>query len=386
MNGRERFDAIMEYGEFDRMPVWFFGTWKETKALWIEQGLAEFDIGARGAGPQLPGMDPDWESGMWRMHHLADSEPTPTGRPDKVLEETDDYIVIESGDGSIVKSGKRGSTIPNTLRHMLEPTRESWNEFKKRLDPDRASRRPEGWRESARELDRREHATCFLGGSLYSWPRGWLGMQNISLLMYDDPALFEDIVATVADFFMAVTGPVLDECRFEFAYFFEDCCFKNGPMFSPAIYRKHMHPHYRRMVDFYHSKGVKHVLIDSDGKVDALVPCWLESGIDIVFPIEVGTWKSDPVAFRKEYGKDLRMMGGVNKLVIAQGDAAIRAELEPLVDLAAEGGFIPLPDHRIPPNISLDAFRRYIDIFRELFGEGTMGPAPATTGLVPVEH
>jgi len=369
VNGRERFDAIMDYRPFDRVPVWFFGTWKETKERWISEGLARFDIGPRGAGPQLVGMDRDWEGGMWEVHGLVDNAITPTGRPARVLEETDAYVITEQGDGSIVKESKLGSSIPNTLRYPLEPTRPAWAEFKKRLDADRADRRPAGWQAKAQDLAGRDHATCFLGGSLYSWPRGWLGMQNISMLMYDDPALFEEIVATVADFFMAVNGPVLDACRFEFAYFFEDCCFKNGPMFSPRIYRKHLDRHYRRMVEFYHSKGVRHVLVDSDGKVDALIPCWLESGIDIVFPIEVGTWRADPVALRKEYGRDLRMMGGVNKHVIGLGRSAIRAELERLVPVVEEGGYIPLPDHRIPPSISLDNMREYVDVFREVFGD-----------------
>ena len=376
MTGRGRFDAIMDYRAFDRLPVWFFGTWKETKQRWFEEGLGRFDIGPRGAGPQLPGMDRDWESGMWEVHGLVDNVITPTGRPDRVLEETESTVIIEHGDGSITQQSKLGSSIPHTLRYQLEPTRESWNAFKKRLDPNRPDRRPDGWRGKARDLDRREHATCFLGGSLYGWPRGWMGMQNISVLMYDDPALFEDIVATVADFFMAITGPVLDECRFEFAYFFEDCCFKNGPMFSPAAYHKFLHPHYRRMVEFYHAKGVRHVFVDSDGKVDTLIPCWLESGIDIVFPIEVGTWRADPVALRKEYGRDLRMMGGVNKHVIGRGEAAIRAELEHLVPLVEDGGYIPLPDHRLPPSISLDDMRRYVDIFRDIFGEEAMVLSP----------
>ena len=64
---------------------------------------------------------------------------------------------------------------------------------------------------------------------------------------------------------------------------------------------------------------------------------------------------------------DYRMMGGVNKHVIPLGEAAIRAELEPLVPLAREGGFIPLPDHRIPPDCSLADFRRYITAFKQVF-------------------
>lgn len=121
------------------------------------------------------------------------------------------------------------------------------------------------------------------------------------------------------------------------------------------------------MIDFYHEMGVPYVMIDSDGKVDDLIPCWLESGFDIIFPIEVGTWKASPVKLRNRYGKRLRMFGGIDKHVIPRGEAAIREELEPLKLLVKEGGYIPIPDHRIPPDCSLEAFKTYIRVFKEMF-------------------
>jgi uroporphyrinogen decarboxylase len=94
----------------------------------------------------------------------------------------------------------------------------------------------------------------------------------------------------------------------------------------------------------------------------------MDSGFDILFPIEVGTWKASPVEFRRKYGRQLRMFGGVDKHVIAQGEAAIRSHLMALRPVAMEGGFIPIPDHRIPPSVSLEQFRQYVRIFKEVFG------------------
>jgi len=63
----------------------------------------------------------------------------------------------------------------------------------------------------------------------------------------------------------------------------------------------------------------------------------------------------------------MRMIGGLDKHVIPHGEEAIRAELEPLKDLVAEGGYIPMPDHRIPPDCSLEQFRTYLRVFREVY-------------------
>jgi uroporphyrinogen decarboxylase len=249
----------------------------------------------------------------------------------------------------------------------LKPERKDWERFKKYLNPDDPSRVFPEFEARAKSLASREHMTCFLGGSLFGWMFNWLGLEAVSCLPYDDPALYEEIISYMADYFMRLNSKFLGKVNFDFAYFFEDCCFNTGPMISPDIYRRFYDRHYRRMFEFYRSKGVKWMLVDSDGKVDDLIPCWLDSGFDIVFPIEIGAWKADPRELRKKYGRSLRMMGGVNKHVIAKGEGAVRSELEALRPLAEEGGFVPMPDHRIPPEVSLGQMRIYADIFRETF-------------------
>ena len=42
--------------------------------------------------------------------------------------------------------------------------------------------------------------------------------------------------------------------------------------------------------------------VDCDGNPHAIVANWLEEGVNIMFPIEIGAG-SDPAAWRKEFGK-----------------------------------------------------------------------------------
>lgn len=370
VNNRDRFQQIMDFQPTDRMPVWFFGCWRETEMRWAQEyGAPLTDI------PAITGMDPDWESGMWGIHDLAKigsltTWPSLRG-PEKrtIIEETDAYRIVRTSLGAVLKENKLETSIPQHLEEALKPTRAAWNEFKKFLDPTDPGRRVPDWETKAAELNKREHMTCFLGGSLYGWPREWLGVEAISCLAYDDPALYEEIIATMANHFMTLLRPVLEKTQFDFVYLNEDCCFNNGPLFSPKAYYQFYHKYYRQLVDFYHGMGVKYVLLDSDGKVDELIPCWLDSGIDIIFPIEVGTWKASPVELRKKFGSQLRMMGGVDKHVIPNGERAIREHLESLKPAVDRGGYIPLPDHRIPPDCSLEQYRTYVRVFKDVFGK-----------------
>jgi len=363
MNDRERFQNIMEYKPIDRMPAYYFGLWRETLARWRDEGLPSED---KDDIANATGMDPDWEYGMWNVHEIVNIGTIAPGQAE-ILEETDTYSIVKLPTGAVQKQSKIGASIPQHLAEALLPTRESWDRFKTFLDPEDPSRYPPDWETRAQALNQRDRVTACFGGSLFGWPREWLGIEAISYLAYDDPLLYEEIIEYLSEYFMQLLAPVMKTAKFDFAYFFEDCCFKSGPLFSPDTYRKYYHKYYRKMTDFYHAMGVRHILIDSDGKVDDLIPCWMDSGFDILFPIEVGTWRANPVLLRKQYGKTLRMMGGVDKHVIPHGEKAIREHLQPLKELASEGGFIPLPDHRIPPDCSLEAFRTYIRVFKETF-------------------
>jgi len=64
----------------------------------------------------------------------------------------------------------------------------------------------------------------------------------------------------------------------------------------------------------------------------------------------------------------IRIMGGVDKMVMAQGPGPTRAYLEKLKPWVEKGGFIPFCDHRCPPTVSQADYLAYLDIKEELFG------------------
>ena len=86
-----------------------------------------------------------------------------------------------------------------------------------------------------------------------------------------------------------------------------------------------------------------------------------------MFPIEVGTWNGNIKTWREKYGKSVLGIGGVNKIVIAKGRKAIDAEIERLKPLVEFGGYIPMPDHLIPPDVSLDNLKYYVEAMRKAF-------------------
>ena len=141
-----------------------------------------------------------------------------------------------------------------------------------------------------------------------------------------------------------------------------------GPLIHPQVFRDRVGPHYKRITDLVHKYGIDIVSLDCDGKIDTLVPVWLDNGVNTMFPIEVGTWHASLAPWRKLYGRELRGVGGMDKKVFAYDYASIDAEIERLKPLVELGGLIPCPDHRIPSDAKWENVQYYCGRMREAFG------------------
>ena len=155
--------------------------------------------------------------------------------------------------------------------------------------------------------------------------------------------------------------------KFDFAHFWEDICFKNGPLVIPSVFDAKVGLHYKRITDLVRSYGIQIVSLDCDGLIDSLIGTWFKNGVNTMFPIEVGTWDAEIWPWRDKYGTELRGVGGMNKTVFAYDRAAIDAEIERLRPLVELGGYIPCPDHRIAPDAKWDNVRYYCDKMRLIF-------------------
>jgi uroporphyrinogen decarboxylase len=168
--------------------------------------------------------------------------------------------------------------------------------------------------------------------------------------------------------------------RPEAASMWEDMAYSGGPLMSPRLFKQILVPHYKRITATLNKYGVDIVFLDCDGNIDLLAPLWLEAGVNTMFPIEVGKWKADPVEFRRRYGKAMRLMGGFDKHILMQGKDAIAREIDRLAPLVEEGGYIPMPDHRVPPDVAFADYLFYIEEAKRVWGKGLDNLKP--TGMI----
>jgi uroporphyrinogen decarboxylase len=74
----------------------------------------------------------------------------------------------------------------------------------------------------------------------------------------------------------------------------------------------------------------------------------------------------DPVQLKRQYGEKLVFHGGVNAVLWDQPEA-IRAEMERVIPVMKEnGGYIFSSDHSVPSSVSLEDFRRIVELAKKL--------------------
>lgn len=361
MNARERFLETAGFGTPDRaflLPPWL---WASTLLRWRAEGLpADADL-VEHFRTDREGCAPAAMQGRYGPHLLPPLER-------KVLADTPEYQVVRDEEGNTVKLFKDDPTrcMPQWIEYPMKDRADWESIIRPRLDAKVPGRCPRGpaLDDYARSVKDRDWPLGVWCGSLYGWPRSLMGVERISVMFYDDPGLIHEMCEHIAEFVIETMTPVLAKVQFDFAYIWEDMAGKAGPLCSPDTYRRFMLGPLKRITDLLHRHAVRHIIVDSDGNNDVLIPLWLEAGVTGLRPFEAAAG-CDAVATRRKYGMDLAIQGAIDKRALARGKEAIEREVLSKVPwLCAQGGYFPQVDHLVPPDVSLENYVYYSRLVR----------------------
>ncbi|KXA92025.1 hypothetical protein AKJ64_04245, partial [candidate division MSBL1 archaeon SCGC-AAA259E17] len=192
MNIRERFLGTFEYEHVDRVPDFEFGYWSKTVEKWVKNGHLPRSIFQEKLENQFrlgevlsAGEDSDlnkstekyfgFERRRFVPIHIGLYPPFER----EVIEETQNYRLIRNAEGVICKELKNRETMPEWMEFPIK-TRSDFRELsKERLDPSNPERYPDNWEELAKEYKNRDYPLGIFCGSLYGWPRNWMGVERL---------------------------------------------------------------------------------------------------------------------------------------------------------------------------------------------------------------
>jgi uroporphyrinogen decarboxylase len=321
LTSKERFQRMYDHREADRVPI-HDSPWAGTIRRWQREGM-----------PQgMDYRDPQYEA--------------------KTIEETDEYYIFTNAWGATMKKFKKSDTTPDFLDFVVKDST-LWKEAKKRMTVDESRLNLEYLSEVYPKWDaegRWIEAGFWFG---YDAAHSWMtGTETFLIAMAEEPEWVHDILDTFLDRTIAHFDMLWDRgYRFDAISWPDDMGYKGTAFFSAEMYRELIKPYHKRAVDWAHNKGI-FARLHTCGNVKALLPDILDTGIDVLNPIEIKAGM-DIHQLKKDHGDTLTLHGGINAMLWDKRDEVL-AEIERTVPVLKEnGGYIFASDHSIPSSVSL---------------------------------
>ena len=321
MNNRERFHETMNFGSPDHVPYFEEGIRKDVLKTWRKQGLAAHaDLAKMFTTDEREEIDLDMDPHPWPKRWPA--------------------------------------------------TKADLTAFARRLDPDDRSRLPKNWKKCLPGWKQREHVLMLRvhrGFFLTMGVMGWQRFYELMKLIHNDPGFVRGMMQIQAEFTAALVDRLLQDVEIDAAIFSEPIGANHGPLISPEMFDDFVLSSYRPLLDVLHRRQVKIVILRTYANARLLVPVLMENGFDCLWACEVNTASMDYRSLRNEFGRHLRLIGGIDLDVLREGKEAIRRELEEKVPpLLEQGGYVPLADGRVRADIPFENYIYYRQLLQKI--------------------
>jgi uroporphyrinogen decarboxylase len=323
MTSRERFLKTMRYEKTDRVPYFEEGIRKDVIKAWRSQGLIKAsELSERFSSDR-------------REEIEVDLEPLP--KPKK-----------------------------------WPASRNELDLLRKRLDPDDVRRLPRKWSRKVRTWRSRDHLLMLRvhrGFFLSMGVVGWDRFSEVTRLLIKDPKFVHEAMAIQGEFAARMAERVLKEVEIDAAVFSEPIGGNDGPLMSPKMYEAFVLTSYRPVLDVLNQYGVETIILRTFANARILIPSIIKWGFNCLWACEVNIDAMDYGDLRREFGPELRLIGGIDLDALRRDKAAIRREVEEKVPpLLAGGGYVPLADGRIRADVPFENYVYYRKLLETVTG------------------
>ena len=327
MNSRERFLEVMRFGKPDRIPYFEEGIRKEVLSHWRKHGL-----GVRADLKKMFQTDRREE-----LELDVDPHPQMTKWP-RCLADLDGF------------------------RQRLN----SYDEHRLTKDFNVHSKTGKS-RDYVLLL--RVHRGFFLSMGVRDWNR----FSEVIYLLNDEPRLVRESMCIQGEFAARLVERALGALQVDAAVFSEPIGGNDRALMSPRMYEDFVLKSYEPILDVLKQHGVETIVFRTYANARALLPSIMKWGFNCLWACETNVEAMDYVDIRREFGRELRLIGGIDLDSLRRGKDAINREVEGKVPLlVAEGGYIPLADGRVREDVTFENYFYY----RQLLEKVTQAAMP----------
>jgi uroporphyrinogen decarboxylase len=210
-----------------------------------------------------------------------------------------------------------------------------------------------------REAERlRRETDCALvvhvPGRLFSLGQFMCGFANWLVQLKVNPEFCEalldrglEIQLAMAEESLKAVGDAVD-----ILYLADDYGMQTGPLISPELFRRIFKPRMARLIQFIRERSPARIAFHSCGSVYALIPDFIDVGVELLNPVQVSAADMDTARLGREFGRRLAFWGAVDSQQVLPyaTPAAVRSEVAKCIrDLGP--GYIPFSVHNIQAEV-----------------------------------
>ena len=352
MNSRERFLKALRREQPDRVPI-HDSLWLETIRRWEKQGLPVEIPPADYFGYEMVSIGFD-QSPLFEV---------------KTLHKDNEYIVETTPYGGVRKNFRTFASTPEIIEWGIK-SKADWERVKPRhlpeFAPDYARVDWVSIRQCYQRARSEEKCIVFAAVVGYDQYQRYVKSEDLLILMLEEPEWFRDMVQTAADMVIRIAKLIIEAgYKPDVAFLFNDMAYRNGPLFSPRLYRESILEADKMLCDFFHGHDMP-VIYHTDGDIHLLIPPLIEAGVDCLQPLEAKA-NMDVRELKAEYGDRLAFMGNIDTRKMADPDPrVIEEEIRTKLEAAkVGGGYIYHSDHSVPPTVNFEQYCRVIELVKE---------------------
>lgn len=147
---------------------------------------------------------------------------------------------------------------------------------------------------------------------------------------------------------------------------------QNGPFCSKEVFRELYMPYYKKVNNWIHENTTWKTFKHSCGSIMPLIPEMIESGFDILNPVQWTAENMVPRQLKREYGKDLVFWGGgvntQNTFAFGKPEEVREEVLEMCRIFSEDGGFVFNTIHNIQALTPIENVVAMVDAVKEFNG------------------
>ncbi|VGO14387.1 hypothetical protein PDESU_02948 [Pontiella desulfatans] len=190
------------------------------------------------------------------------------------------------------------------------------------------------------------------------------GMEEAMMMMYDSPEMYHAVINRCTDFYMEANRVFYEAVadKIHAVLIGNDMGSQQGLMVSPELLHEFVTPCNIRLIEQAKSYGLK-VVYHSCGAVSNIIPDLIESGVDVVHPIQALAAGMEPQGLKDSYGDQVSFCGGVDaqNLLVNGTPEEVAAKVRELRNIFPTGLIISPSHEAILPDIppaNLEALMR----------------------------